>query len=99
MGDAIELTLSVLKEAHVYKLPARPSAGGWLCQQWPKTNHIFSGRVKIVARGDQCTIRLENSADDTLFAQCPLDNEQPELVRPPIPLRAHARQLSHCPLF
>eukprot|EP00966_Prymnesium_polylepis_P301727 6971157-Prymnesium_polylepis.1 len=63
MGDDeshAEITLTVLKEAHIYKLPPRPNAGGWRCQDWPKTNFIFQARVKIVARGAQCTVRLED---------------------------------------
>ena len=62
MGDDehTEITLSTLREAHVYKLPPRPSAGGWKCQEWPKGNHIFTARVKIVARGAQCMVRFED---------------------------------------
>ena len=84
MSDEVERTLSVLREAHVYTLPPRPGAGGYRCQDWPKTNHIFTGRVRIVAKGDLCTVRLENPADSTLFAQCPLDNERPEISVEPV---------------
>ena len=84
MSDEVERTLSVLREAHVYTLPPRPGAGGYRCQDWPKTNHIFTGRVRIVAKGDLCTVRLENPADSTLFAQCPLDNENPQVSVEPV---------------
>ncbi|KAL1511502.1 hypothetical protein AB1Y20_006299 [Prymnesium parvum] len=79
-----ELTLSVLSQAHVYKLPPRPSSGGWRCQDWPKTNHIFTARVRIVACGAKCTIRLEDPTNGTLFAMCPLDNEKPQLSVEPV---------------
>ena len=65
MGDDnehTEITLSTLREAHVYKLPPRPSAGGWKCQEWPKGNHIFTARVKIVAQGEKCMVRFEDQA-------------------------------------
>ena len=75
-----EHTLATLQLAHVYKLPPRPSAsGGWHCQEWPKENHIFSGRVVITAEGEKCTIKLVDKDNGTLFAQCPLDNNNPAL--------------------
>ena len=67
-----------------YKLPPRPSAGGWQCQQWPKENHIFAARVVIVALGSQCTIRLVDRENGSLFAQCPLDNDNPKLSVEPV---------------
>ena len=77
-------TLSVYREAHVYTLPPRPSAGGWRCQDWPKSSHIFSGRVRVVATGDACSVLLEDTSNGTLFARCPLDNENPELSVEPV---------------
>eukprot|EP00965_Chrysotila_dentata_P189002 6173077-Pleurochrysis_carterae.AAC.1 len=67
--EAVERTLCLLRQAHVYKLPPRPSAGGWRCQEWPKTNHIFSGRVRVLARGDVCNVQLEDATTGGLFAK------------------------------
>ncbi len=84
-ADSVEHTLAIIKTAHVYKLPPRPSGGAWICQNWPKDNHIFTGRVRVVALGEVCTVRLEDPAkDNALFAQCPLDNERPELSVEPV---------------
>lgn len=58
---ATEHTLSTLTKADVYKLPPRPDTRGWNCQQWPKENWIFSGRVVIAAIGEKCTIKLVTS--------------------------------------
>ena len=82
--EAVEHTLSVLPQAHVYKLPPRPSAGGWQCQQWPKESHIFSGKVVIVAVGSKCTVRLIDEQNGSLFAQCPLDNDNPQVSVEPV---------------
>ena len=86
MGDseATEITLARLPansdgRAHVYKLPPRPDARGWKCQEWPKESHIFAARVNITAKGDVCTIKLIDPENGTLFAQCPLDNDNPHL--------------------
>lgn len=77
--DSVEITLATLPLAHVYKLPPRPDARGWQCQLWPKENHIFTARVVVVALNDLCTIRLMDGEKGTLFAQCPLDNDNPQL--------------------
>ena len=83
MSEEIERTLAVLRECHVYTLPPRPH-GGFRCQDWPKTSHIFSGRVRIVTKGIQCTVKLEDVDAGTLFAQCPLDNDKPEVSVEPV---------------
>ena len=80
----VEHTLATLPLAHVYKLPPRTSAGGWHCQDWPKENHIFSGRVLITALREQCTIKLMDKDNGSLFAQCPLDNDNPQLSVEPV---------------
>ena len=83
--DTLEHTLSTLAEAHVYKLPPRASAStGWRCQEWPKTNHIFSGRVVITACGEKCMIKLTDKQSGSLFAQCTLDNDNPTLSVEPV---------------
>ena len=82
--EQTEIILSTLPSANVYKLPPRPDTRGYHCQQWPKENHIFTGRVVVVARGSQCTIRLMDPEKGTLFAQCPLDNDNPQLSVEPV---------------
>uniref|UniRef100_A0A7S0Q1S2 NECAP PHear domain-containing protein n=1 Tax=Coccolithus braarudii TaxID=221442 RepID=A0A7S0Q1S2_9EUKA len=81
---AFSRTLSLFPEAHVYKLPPRPSAGGYRCQEWGKGSHIFTGRVRVTALGDDCIIALEDKDTGSLFAQCPLSNENPELSVEPV---------------
>lgn len=83
--EAVEITLSVLPTCNVYKIPPRPDARGWVCQDWPKESHVFTGRVRIVAAGSQCTVRLEDPAkEDALFAKCPLDNDNPSISIEPV---------------
>ena len=79
-----ERTLAQYREAHVYQLPPRPNAGGWRCQEWPKSSHVFTGRVRVASAGAVCTIRLESTTDGKLFAQCPIDNENPDLSVEPV---------------
>eukprot|EP00962_Isochrysis_galbana_P041402 scaffold15200_cov111-Isochrysis_galbana.AAC.9 len=82
--DETERTLTLLREAHLYSLPPRPSSGGWRCQDWPKSNHIFTGRIRVVAAGKQCSVRIEDPSNGTLFATVPVSNENPEISVEPV---------------
>ena len=83
-NEETERTLTVLRQAHLYSLPPRPSAGGWRCQDWPKSSHIFTGRVRVVATGKHCNVRIEDPTNGSLFATCPLSNENPEISVEPV---------------
>lgn len=40
---------------------------------WDLPNPQWKGRLKVVARGDKCFIKLEDKITGELFAQCPVD--------------------------
>jgi hypothetical protein len=82
--DETERTLTMLSQAHLYSLPPRPSAGGWRCQDWPKSSHIFTGRVRVVAAGKQCSVRIEDPSNGSLFATVPVSNDNPEISVEPV---------------
>jgi len=83
--EAIEHTLTQIAQAHLYSLPPGPRpAGGYRCQDWPKSSHIFTGRVRVVATGPKCTIRIEDKEKGTLFAMCPLSNDNLETSVEPV---------------
>ena len=86
-AESTEVVLARLPSnglAHIYKLPPRPDARGWNCQAWPKENHIFAAKVHICAKGEKCSIKLLDPEKDSLFAQCPLDNENPQVSVEPV---------------
>jgi len=82
--ETAERTLTMLRQAHLYSLPPRPSAGGHRCQNWPKSSHIFTGRVRVVSAGKQATVRIEDPSTGALFAVCPVSNELPETSVEPV---------------
>ena len=63
-------TLLIVREVNVYKLPPRPATGGWKCAEWLVTDKIWSGRLRLVSKGADCEIRLEDPASGDLFASC-----------------------------
>jgi len=83
LGEA-ERVLLVVRECLVYKLPPRQSASGHRCQDWPKENWLFTGRLRVLAEGDKCKILIEDQNTGELFAQCPLNNEHPESSVEPV---------------
>ena len=55
MSDEVERTLCQLPCVYVYKVPTRRSAEGYRASEFPK-DHIWSGKLKIVAKGRQACI-------------------------------------------
>ena len=68
MDGTVERVRAVIRNAHVFKLPPRPSAAGWRGADW--TEEVWQGLVKVVERGDKCAIVL-CSEDGVTFAVCP----------------------------
>lgn len=70
--EVIEQILCIIKECHVYKIPPRASATGYKAEDW-EGNLIWTGRCKVMARGENCEIRLEDPKTGDAFAVCPVN--------------------------
>lgn len=70
-GEIIERVRVVIKDAHVFKLPARPSSGGWRGADW--RDEVWQGAVKIVERGDATLVLLVDPRSSRIFAVCPIN--------------------------
>lgn len=66
--DALEQTLLVVRDVSVYKIPPRPTSGGYKCGEWLHSDKIWSGRLRVVSCRDRCEIRLEDPVSGDLFA-------------------------------
>lgn len=82
--DEAEHVLLVVREVLLYKLPPRPAASGYRCQDWPKESFLFQGRLRVTAVGPRCAVLFESADTGELFAQVPLDNERPEVSVEPV---------------
>lgn len=81
MAEQIEQTLYVCREANVFRLPPRVGAGGYRSGDWRIADKIFTGRVKVIAKGDDCEVRLEDPAKNgDLFACCPIPKGQKNIA-------------------
>lgn len=57
--DAVEQTLFVCREVSVFRIPPRVGAGGYRSGDWKVADKIFTGRVRVIAKGEVCEVRLE----------------------------------------
>lgn len=69
-SDVVERVRCVIKSAHVFKLPPRPSAGGWRGADW--TDEVWQGTVKVVERDDVTMVLLVDRTTGKIFAVCPV---------------------------
>lgn len=68
--EIIERVRCVIKDAHVFKLPPRPTAGGWRGADW--TDEVWQGTVKVVERGEVTLVLLVDRVSGSIFAVCPI---------------------------
>lgn len=69
-SNVVERVRCVIKDAHVFKLPPRPTAGGWRGADW--TDEVWQGTVKVVERDDVTLVLLVDRANGSIFAVCPV---------------------------
>ncbi|XP_070560551.1 adaptin ear-binding coat-associated protein 2-like isoform X2 [Ptychodera flava] len=73
MATEYESILCVKNEVFVYKIPPRPSNRGYRAADWRLDQHDWKGRLRVVAKGNDCIIKLEDKTSGELFAKCPVD--------------------------
>jgi hypothetical protein len=69
-SEVIERVRCVIKDSHVFKLPANPTAGGWRGADW--TEEVWQGIVKVVERGEMTLVLLVDRVSGAIFAVCPI---------------------------
>jgi hypothetical protein len=68
--ELIERVRCCIPDAHIFKLPPRPTAGGWRGADWDK--EVWQGTLKVVERGDMTLILLVDPHTGSIFAVCPV---------------------------
>ena len=69
-AEVVERVRCVIKDAHVFKLPPRRTAGDWRGADW--TDEVWQGTVKVVERGDLTVVLLVDRVNGSIFAVCPI---------------------------
>jgi len=68
--EVIERVRCCVQDAHVFKLPKRPTAGGWRGADWDQ--EVWQGTLKVVERRDLTVILLVDKSSGDIFAVCPV---------------------------
>ncbi|KAG2185022.1 hypothetical protein INT43_000935 [Umbelopsis isabellina] len=83
MDDDYESVLLIVRECYVYKIPPRTTARGYRAAEWGDMEaFLWKGRLRIIAQGKKCSIRLEDNNTGDVFAVCPYDPNDTSAVEP-----------------
>ncbi|KAF5292614.1 hypothetical protein FQA39_LY13947 [Lamprigera yunnana] len=71
--DSYESVLLVKPEVFVFNIPPRTSNRGYKAADWNLAQPSWTGRMRLVAKGNDLAIKLEDKNNGELFARCPID--------------------------
>lgn len=71
--DTYESVLLVKPEVFVFNIPPRASNRGYRAADWNLAEPSWTGRMRLVVKGNECSIKLEDKASGELFAKCPIE--------------------------
>ncbi|CAN6444285.1 unnamed protein product [Victoria cruziana] len=83
-AEPLELMLFHANECYVYLIPPRKSAASYRADEWNVNKWAWEGILKVVSKGEECIIRLEDKSTGELYAQAFLRNGEPHPVEPVI---------------
>ncbi|XP_038973851.1 uncharacterized protein At1g03900 isoform X2 [Phoenix dactylifera] len=83
-AEAVELVLFQVNECYVYLIPPRKSAASYRADEWNVNKWNWEGALKVVSKGEECIIRLEDKTTGELYARAFLREGEPHPVEPVI---------------
>ncbi|KAJ4849270.1 hypothetical protein Tsubulata_018527 [Turnera subulata] len=82
--EPIELVLFQVSECYVYLIPPRKSAASYRADEWNVNKWAWEGILKVISKGEECIIRLEDKSTGELYARAFLRDGEPHPVEPVI---------------
>ncbi|XP_011098030.1 uncharacterized protein LOC105176814 [Sesamum indicum] len=82
--EALELVLFHVSECYVYLIPPRKTAASYRADEWNVNKWAWEGTLKVVTKGEECIIRLEDKKTGELYARAFLREGEPHPVEPVI---------------
>ncbi|KAL4702526.1 hypothetical protein ACJJTC_001411 [Scirpophaga incertulas] len=71
--ESYESVLLVKNEVFVFKIPPRTTNRGYRAADWNLQEPQWTGRMRLVAKGEELIMKLEDKTSGELFAKCPID--------------------------
>ncbi|BFI25845.1 adaptin ear-binding coat-associated protein 1/2 [Marchantia polymorpha subsp. ruderalis] len=75
--ESAELVLFQVKECYVYLIPPRKSAASYRADEWDINKWNWEGALRVVSKGEECFIKLEDKSTGELYAQAIVRQDQP----------------------
>ncbi|XP_031394975.1 uncharacterized protein At1g03900 isoform X1 [Punica granatum] len=80
--EAVELVLFQVSECYVYLIPPRKTTASYRADEWNVNKWAWEGTLKVISKGEECIIRLEDKATGELYARAFLRSGEPHPVEP-----------------
>ncbi|KAI3881825.1 hypothetical protein MKX03_019374 [Papaver bracteatum] len=78
--EAAELILFQVSECYVYLIPPRMSAASYRAEEWNVNEWAWEGSLKVISKGEECIIKLEDKTSGELYARAFLRSGEPHPV-------------------
>ncbi|XP_076941314.1 uncharacterized protein At1g03900 [Bidens hawaiensis] len=82
--EPAELVLFQVSECYVYLIPPRKTAASYRADEWDINKWAWEGTLKVVSKGEECVIKLEDKTTGELYARAFLRDGEPHPVEPVI---------------
>ncbi|PON35357.1 Talin [Parasponia andersonii] len=79
-AEALELVLFQVSECYVYLIPPRKSAASYRADEWDVNKWAWEGVLKVISKGEECIIRLEDKNTGELYVRAFLRSGEPHPV-------------------
>ncbi|XP_078431568.1 adaptin ear-binding coat-associated protein 1 NECAP-1 [Wolffia australiana] len=83
-SEALELILFHVNECYVYLIPPRKTAASYRADEWNVNKWVWEGSLKVISKGEECIIKLEDKNTGELYARAFLRKGEPHPVEPVI---------------
>ncbi|XP_066253171.1 NECAP-like protein CG9132 [Euwallacea similis] len=71
--ETYESVLLVKPEVYVFNIPPRYSNRGYRAADWNLAEPQWTGRMRLISKGTELAIKLEDKNSGELFAKCPIE--------------------------
>lgn len=71
--ESYESILLVKPEVLVFNIPPRTTNRGYRAADWNLAEPSWTGRLRLVSKSNECSIKLEDKTSGELFAKCPIE--------------------------
>lgn len=73
MAAEYESVVCVKNEVFVFRIPPRPSNRGYRASDWKLDAPEWTGRLRVISRGKDLILQLEDKVSGEEFARCPVE--------------------------